>query len=225
MIRSALACAAILAAGLLQALEAPTLVTWQLDPYAQTTDNVIAAIERVTPAQGGGYVIDVGFSLKPSRAPTVQFVWSSSGGRTLSQVTADTACSFPVQSLTREGRWVYAYTVPAPTDGTAAVNPARVAVSRRCRFGGHDGRRLEGGGYAVITDSGIYVGRSGTFTVDGNSLTFDGGVLLVPTAEQTVPSPAMIMRAASVLPADTPTLIRGKRMSFPVTLPAQEATP
>lgn len=206
------------------AAEPPTLITWQLDPFAQTTENVVAAIERVTPQADGGYVIDVAFDMEPSRAPTMQFVFSSSKGRTVSVLCEETACSFPTQSMDLEGRWVYGYTLPAPTFSGKTIDPARVAVMKRCRFGGTGGRRFEGGGYMVVADEGVYVGRSGTFAIGGQSHTFSGGVLLEPTLPA-AETPAPAARARAALPPDTPTMIRGKRLSFPVSLPAKEPAP
>lgn len=206
------------------AAEPPTLVTWELDPFAQTTENVVAAIERVTPQADGGYVIDVAFEMEPSRAPTMQFLFSSSKGRTVSVLCEETACSFPTQSMDLEGRWVYGYTLPAPTFSGKTIDPARVAVMKRCRFGGTGGRRFEGGGYMVVADEGVYVGRSGTFTIGGQSHTFSGGVLLEPTLPA-AETPAPAARARAALPPDTPTMIRGKRLSFPVSLPAKEPAP
>ena len=206
------------------AVEPPRLVTWQLDPYSQATTNVVAAIERVTPQADGGLVIDVGFDMEPSRAPTMQFLFSSSKGRTVSVLCEETACSFPTQSMDLEGRWIYAYTLPAPTFSGKTIDPARVAVMKRCRFGGTGGRRFEGGGYMVVADEGIYVGRSGTFAIGGQSHTFSGGVLLEPTLPA-AETPAPAARARAALPPDTPTMIRGKRLSFPVSLPAKEPAP
>ena len=206
------------------AVEAPTLVTWQLDPYSQATTNVVAAIERVTRAADGGLTVDVGFSMEPSRAPTMQFLLSSSKGRTVSILCEETACTFPTQTMDLEGRWVYGYTLPAPTHNGKAIDPARVAVIKRCRFGGSGGRRFEGGGYMVVADEGIYVGRSGTFAIGGQTHTFSGGVLLEPTLP-TAETPAPAARARAALPPDTPTMIRGKRLSFPVSLPAKEPAP
>ena len=199
------------------AVEPPTLITWQLDPFAQQTENVVAAIERVTPQAGGGLVVDVGFSLEPSRAPTMQFLFSSSKGRAVSVLCEEGACTFPTQTMDIEGRWTYGYTIPAPAHNGKAIDPARVAVMKRCRFGGSGGRRFEGGGHMVVTDEGIYVGRSGTFTIGGQTHAFSGGILLEPTLPAAeVPAPAARARAA--LPPDTPTMIRGKRLSFPVPL-------
>ncbi len=202
----------------------PTLVTWELDPFAQTTENVVAALARVTPQADGGYVIDVAFDMEPSRAPTMQFLFSSSKGRTVSVLCEEGACSFPTQTMTLEGRWVYGYTLPAPTHNGKAIDPARVAVMKRCRFGGTGGRRFEGGGYMVVADEGVYVGRSGTFSIGGQTHAFSGGVLLEPTLPA-AETPAPAARARAALPPDTPTMIRGKRLSFPVSLPAKEPTP
>ena len=204
------------------AVEAPTLVTWQLDPYSQATANVVAALARVTPQADGGYVIDVAFDMEPSRAPTMQFVFSSSKGRTVSILCEEAACTFPTQTMNLEGRWVYGYTLPAPTHNGKAIDPARIAVLKRCRFGGSGGRRFEGGGYMVVADEGIYVGRSGTFTIGGQAHAFSGGVLLEPTLPA---AEAPAARARAALPPDTPTMIRGKRLSFPVSLPAKEPAP
>ncbi len=204
------------------AVEAPTLVTWQLDPYSQDTTNVVAAIERVTRAADGGLTIDVGFSMEPSRAPTMQFLLSSSKGRAVSILCEEGACTFPTQTMDLEGRWVYGYTLPAPTHNGKAIDPARVAVMKRCRFGGSGGRRFEGGGYMVVTEDGIYVGRSGTFAIGGQTHAFSGGVLLEPTLPA---AEAPAARARAALPPDTPTMIRGKRLSFPVSLPAKEPAP
>lgn len=210
------------------AVEAPTLVTWELDPYSQATENVVAAIERVTRSSDGGLVVDVGFSMEPSRAPTLQFLFSSSQGRTVTALCEETACTFPTQTMTVEGRWVYGYTLPAPAYNGKAISPTRIAAIKRCRFGGALGRRLEGGGYMVVTDEGVYVGRSGTFSIGGQAYTFAGGVLMEPTLPNaTTPAPAAA-RIRAALPPDTPTLIRGKRLSFPVSLPTKpstEATP
>lgn len=209
------------------ALEKPLLVTWQLDPYAQTTQNVIAAIERVTPTADGGLVVDVGFSMEPSEAPTLQFVYSTKGsagptsGDAIAQLADASACSFPTQSMSIEGRWVYAYTLPKTA---VAISPDRLVPVRRCRFGGlaYSGRKLEGGGYAIVTDEGVYMGRSGTFAIGGQSFTFQGGVFLEPTTvtAEAAAAPFALRRSAE---PDTPTRIQGKPMAFPVRLPKKEA--
>ena len=118
------------------AAEPPTLVTWELDPFAQTTENVVAALARVTPQADGGYTIDVAFDMEPSRAPTLQFLFSSSGGRSVSVLCEEAACSFPTQTMTVEGRWTYGYTIPAPAHNGKPILPTRVAPVKRCRFGG-----------------------------------------------------------------------------------------
>lgn len=216
----------------LLALEAPTLLTWQLDPYAQTTENVIAAIERVTPTADGGLVVDVGFNMEPSEAPTIQFVYSTKGsagatsGGAITQVVDGESCSYPEQSMALDGRWVYAYTLPSTP---VAIAPTRLVSVRRCRFGGlsYSGRKLEGGGYAILEGENIYMGRSGTFTIGGQSITFEGGVLLEPTAPAAEAVTASVapysLRARAVIPPNTPTRINGKSMAFPVRL-KQEAT-
>lgn len=224
-----LVCGMSLATCAALALEKPLLVTWQLDPYAQTTQNVIAAIERVTPTADGGLVVDVGFNMEPSDAPTVQFVYSTKGsagptsGGAVTQLADASACSFPTQSMTIEGRWVYAYTLPATVK---AIAPTRLVPVRRCRFGGlaYSGRRLEGGGYAIVTEAGVYMGRSGTFTIGGQAYTFEGGALLEPTAATAEPEAmALSLFALEAPEADTPTRIQGKPMAFPVRLPKKEA--
>lgn len=226
--KTAAALALCLLAGVAGAVSAPRLVTWQLDPYAQTTSNVVAAIERVTPQADGGFVIDVGFDMEPSRAPTMQFLFSSSGGRTVSVLCEEGACTFPTQTMTVEGRWIYGYTIPAPTYNGEAIAPSRVAVMKRCRFGGTGGRRFEGGGYMVVEDEGIYVGRSGAWTIGGVERTFSGGVLLDPANILLDPA-AGIMTLDLPAPLDdlpnTPTFIKGRRLSFPVHLKAKETTP
>ncbi len=203
------------------ALEAPYLATWQLDPYAQTTDNVIAAIERITPTQDGGLVVDVGFNMEPSEAPTIQFVYSTKGsngatsGGALTQIADASVCSYPDQSMTIENRWVYAYTLPQTV---VPISPTRMVYARRCRFGGlsYSGRKLEGGGYAIVDGENIYMGRSGTFTIGGREMTFEGGILLEPnTIVETANANARIRMR---LPPNTPTMINGKPMSFPVRL-------
>ncbi len=216
---------AIAVLGNLFALEAPTLLTWQLDPYAQTTDNVIAAIERVTPTQDGGLIVDVGFNMEPSEAPTLQFVYSTKGsngptsGGALTQIADAEVCSFPNQSMTIDDRWVYAYTLPQTV---VHISPTRLVYARRCRFGGlsYSGRKLEGGGYAIVEGDAIYMGRSGTFIIGGQSFTFEGGVLLEPnTIAETANANARIRMR---LPPNTPTMINGKPMSFAVRLKKQE---
>ena len=223
----------LLTAGAARAASAPLLLTWQLDPYAQSTQNVIAAIERVTPTADGGLVVDVGFNREPSEAPTIQFVYSTKGsagptsGGAITQVADGGSCSYPTQSMTIDGRWVYAYTLPATP---VAIAPERLTFARRCRFGGlsYSGRKLEGGGYAIIEGQSIYLGRSGTFVIGGQSFTFEGGVLLeptVPASEAATASPATysLRSARAITPANTPTRINGKPMAFPVRL-KQEAT-
>ena len=204
------------------AVEPPRLVTWELDPFAQTTENVVAALARVTANADGGYTIDVAFDMEPSRAPTMQFLFSSSGGRTVSVLCEEEACTFPMQTMTVEGRWTYGYTIPAPTFNGKPLLPGRVAPVKRCRFGGTGGRHFEGGGYMVVTEDGIYVGRSGTFAIGGQTHAFAGGILLEPTlpAAET-PAPAARARAKAL--PDSPTSIRGKRLSFPV--PLKKGTP
>lgn len=215
-------------AGVAGAVSAPRLITWGLDPYAQTTENVVAAIARVTPQSDGGLVIDVGFDMEPSRAPTMQFVFSSSRGRSVSVLCEEGACTFPTQTMEVEGRWTYGYTIPAPTYNGKAIAPGRIAVMKRCRFGGTGGRRFEGGGYMVVEDEGVYVGRSGAWTIGGVERTFSGGVLLDPANILLDPA-AGIMTLELPLPLDdlpnTPTCIRGKQLSFPVHLKAKETTP
>lgn len=227
---SAVGC--LLSAGVAHSATPPTLLTWQLDPYAQSTANVISAIERVTPAEGGGLVVDISFSAEPSEAPTVQFVYSTKGsagptsGGAITQVADGGSCSYPTQSMAIDGRWVYAYTLPATP---IAIAPERLTFARRCRFGGlsYSGRKLEGGGYAIVDGQNIYLGRSGTFVIGGQSFTFEGGVLLeptVPASEAATASPATYsLRRAALTPANTPTRINGKPMAFPVRL-KQEAT-
>ena len=214
------------------AASAPLLLTWQLDPYAQATENVISAIERVTPTADGGLVVDVGFNREPSEAPTIQFVYSTKGsagatsGGAITQVVDGESCSYPEQSMALEGRWVYAYTLPATP---VAIDPTRLVSVRRCRFGGlsYSGRKLEGGGYAILEGENIYMGRSGTFTIGGRSFTFEGGVLLEPNAPAAEAATASVapysLRARAVTPPNTPTRINGKPMAFPVRL-KQEAT-
>lgn len=210
------------------AASAPLLLTWQLDPYAQSTQNVISAIERVTPAEGGGLVVDVSFSAEPSEAPTVQFVYSTKGsagatsGGAITQVADGEVCSYPEQSMALDGRWVYAYTLPATP---VAIAPERLTFARRCRFGGlsYSGRKLEGGGYAILDGENIYMGRSGTFVIGGQSFTFEGGVLLeptVPAAEAATASvaPYSLRSARAITPPNSPTCINGKRLSFPVKI-------
>lgn len=202
------------------AAEPPTLITWQLDPFAQTTENVVAALARVTPNADGGYTIDVAFDMEPSRAPTMQFVFSSSKGRTVSILCEEAACTFPTQTMDLEGRWVYGYTLPAPTHNGKAIDPARVAVMKRCRFGGAGGRTLEGGGYMVVAEDGFHLGRDLTVTLGGQTLTFKGGVLLDPAslnAVEALTRAAPAKARAKALP-DSPTSIRGKRLSFPIPL-------
>lgn len=216
-------CASLLTCGA-SALEAPTLISWQLDPYAQRTDNVIAALERVTPQAAGGLVVDVSFSLEPSEAPTVQFVYSTKGsnggatsGFTYLQTADAEACSFPEQSMTREGRFVYAYTLPPlKTPEGKPIAPNRLTYVKRARFGGHSGARLECGGYAVIVGDELYLGRSGTFVIGGQELTFEGGICVVPSTLQEEAATFSLRR--STIPENTERLIRGKRLSFPVKL-------
>lgn len=204
------------------ALEAPLLLSWQLDPHQQATDNIICAVERVTPAADGGLIVDISFSSEPGEAPSIQCVYSSSGGRTLTQFADGESCTFPEQSMTIEGRYVYAYTLPKVADSEGKAIPAnRMTFLRRARFGGLAGRRLEAGGYAVIDGSNLYLGRSGTFTIGGQELTFSGGVCLEPHAPlETAATYSRLLR--SVVPENTERLIRGKRLSFPVKL--KEAT-
>ena len=218
------------------AVEPPRLVTWELDPFAQTTENVVAALARVTPQADGGYVIDVAFDMEPSRAPTLQFLFSSSGGRTVSVLCEEAACTFPTQSMTLEGRWTYGYTIPAPTFNGKTLLPGRVAPVKRCRFGGAGGRRLEGGGYMVVAEDGFHLGRDLTVTLGGQTLPFKGGVLLDPASLNAVEAlqssvlrsrgrfaPSSLHAPFSVLrgreaDASSPTSIRGKHLSFPVPL-------
>lgn len=221
----------LLTAGAASAASAPTLLTWQLDPYAQSTQNVISAIERVTPAEGGGLVVDISFSAEPSEAPTIQFVYSTKGsagptsGGAITQVADGGSCSYPTQSMAIDGCWVYAYTLPATP---VAIAPERLTFARRCRFGGlsYSGRKLEGGGYAIVEGQNIYLGRSGTFVIGGQTVTFEGGVLLEPTttsAEPATPAATYSLRSArAITPPNSPTCINGKRLSFPVRL-KQEA--
>lgn len=223
---SAVGC--LLSAGVAHSATPPTLLTWQLDPYAQSTQNVISAIERVTPAEGGGLVVDVSFSAEPSEAPTIQFVYSTKGsagptsGGAITQVADGGSCTFPTQSMTLDGRWVYAYTLPAtPT----AIAPERLTIERRCRFGGlsYSGRKLEGGGYAIVEGENIYMGRSGTFVIGGQTFTFEGGILLEPTTPAAEPATASVAtyslrRARAITPPNSPTCINGKRLSFPVKI-------
>lgn len=165
-------------------------------------------------------VVDVSFSMEPSRAPTVQFAFSTKGsaigsaasGTTLTMLADETVCSYPTQSMTIEGRWCYAYTLPAPTTLQGnIIPPHRLVFARRCRFGGLEGsgRKLEGGGYALVTDKGVYLGRTGIFEIGGQSFAFMGGVLLEPTT-------AEVPMVADDPGEDCPTRIRGKRLSFPV---------
>lgn len=199
------------------ALEAPTLISWQLDPYAQRTENVIAALERVTPQADGGLVVDVSFSLEPSEAPTVQFVLSSSQGKSFPLLADAEACSFPEQSITREGRFIYAYSLPPlKTPEGNSIAPNRLTYVRRARFGGHAGARLECGGYAIIVGDELYLGRSGTFVIGGQELTFDGGICVVPSTPQEEAATFSLRRPT--IPENTERLIRGKRLSFPVKL-------
>lgn len=199
------------------ALEAPTLISWQLDPYAQRTENVIAALERVTPQADGGLVVDVSFSLEPSEAPTVQFVLSSSKGRTVVHLADETVCSFPEQSMSIEGRYVYAYSLPPlKTPEGNPIAPNRMTYVKRARFGGHAGARLECGGYAIIVGNNLYLGRSGTFVIGGQEITFDGGVAVVPSTPQEEAATFSLRRPT--IPENTERLIRGKRLSFPVKL-------
>lgn len=222
---SAIGC--LLSAGVAHSATPPTLLTWQLDPYAQSTQNVISAIERVTPAEGGGLVVDISFSAEPSEAPTIQIVYSTKGsagptsGGAITQVADGGSCSYPTQSMAIDGRWVYAYTLPATP---IAIAPERLTFARRCRFGGlsYSGRKLEGGGYAIVEGQNIYLGRSGTFVIGGQTITFEGGVLLEPTttaAEPATPAATYSLRSARALtPPNSPTCINGKRLSFPVRL-------
>ena len=216
-------CYLLLALGCqLFALEAPTLISWQLDPYAQRTENVIAAIECVTPTADGGCIAEVSFSLEPSEAPTVQFVLSSSKGRSIVYLADETACSFPDQSRAIEGRYVYAYTLPPlKTPEGEPIAPNRLTYVKRARFGGHAGARLECGGYAIIVGSNLYLGRSGTFVIGGQEITFDGGVAVVPSTPQEEAATFSLRRPT--IPENTERLIRGKRLSFPVKL-KQETT-
>ena len=202
------------------AVEPPRLVTWELDPFAQTTENVVAALARVTPQADGGYVIDVAFDMEPSRAPTMQFLFSSSKGRTVSVLCEESACTFPTQTMTLEGRWTYGYTIPAPAHNGKPILPTRVAPVKRCRFGGAGGRTLEGGGYMVAAEDGFHLGRDLTVTLAGQTLTFKGGVLLDPASLNAVEALTRATPAkarAKALP-DSPTSIRGKRLSFPIPL-------
>lgn len=209
-------CASLFACGA-SALEAPTLISWQLDPYAQRTENVIAALERVTPQADGGLVVDVSFSLEPSEAPTVQFVLSSSQGKSFPLIADAEACSFPEQSMMREGRFVYAYTIPPlKTPEGNPIAPNRLTYVKRARFGGHAGARLECGGYAIIVGDELYLGRSGTFVVGGQEMTFDGGICVVPSTPQEEAATFSLRRPT--IPENTERLIRGKRLSFPVKL-------
>ena len=232
---SAVGC--LLSAGVAHSATPPTLLTWQLDPYAQSTQNVISAIERVTPAEGGGLVVDISFSAEPSEAPTVQFVYSTKGsagptsGGAITQVADGGSCSYPTQSMTIDGRWVYAYTLPATP---VAIAPSRLTFARRCRFGGlsYSGRKLEGGGYAIVEGQNIYLGRSGTFVIGGQTFTFEGGVLLEPTttaaevratrgamSKPAPPAATYSLRSArAITPPNSPTCINGKRLSFPVKI-------
>lgn len=208
-------CASLFACGA-SALEAPTLISWQLDPYAQRTDNVIAALERVTPQADGGLVVDVSFSLEPSEAPTVQFVLSTKE-KSFPLIADAEACSFPEQSMTREGRFIYAYTLPPlKTPEGKPIAPKRLTYVKRARFGGHSGARLECGGYAVIVGDELYLGRSGTFVIGGQELTFEGGICVVPSTLQEEAATFSLRR--STIPENTERLIRGKRLSFPVKL-------
>lgn len=214
-------CGSLLAIRCAFAADAPTLITWQLNPYAQATANVVSAIERVTPTAEGGLVVDVSFSAEPSEAPTVQFVYTSKGsaggstsGYTYTQVADETVCSFPTQSMELDGRWTYAYTLPAvePLDGSPIAHH-RLAVMERLRFGGV-ARRFEGGGYAIIEGDNLYLGRSGTFTIGGQELTFEGGVCLEPSTAVAETVATFSLRT----PANDERTIRGKRLAFPVKL-------
>ena len=214
----------LLTAGAASAASAPTLLTWQLDPYAQSTENVISAIERVTPAEGGGLVVDISFSSEPSEAPTIQIVYSTKGsagptsGGAITQVADGGSCSYPTQSMAIDGRWVYAYTLPATP---VAIAPERLTFARRCRFGGlsYSGRKLEGGGYAILDGENIYMGRSGTFTIGGQSFTFEGGVLLEPTVPAAEAATASVapysLRSARHHPAKLPHLHQRKATLLP----------
>ena len=211
-------CSWLLATGFqLFALEAPTLISWQLDPYAQRTENVIGALERVTPTADGGCIVDVSFSLEPSEAPTMQFLLSSSKGRTVVHLADETVCSFPEQSMSIEGRYVYAYTLPPlKTPEGTLIAPNRLTYVKRARFGGHAGARLECGGYAIIVGDELYLGRSGTFVIGGQEMTFDGGICVVPSTPQEEAATFSLRRPT--IPENTERLIRGKRLSFPVKL-------
>lgn len=206
----------VLMAGISYALEAPTLISWQLDPYAQRTENVIAALERITPQADGGLVVDVSFSLEPSEAPTVQFVLSTKE-KSFPLIADAEACSFPEQSMTREGRFIYAYTLPPlKTPEGNPIAPNRLTYVKRARFGGHAGARLECGGYAIIVGDELYLGRSGTFVIGGQELTFEGGICVVPSTPQEEAATFSLRRPT--IPENTERLIRGKRLSFPVKL-------
>ena len=210
-------CSWLLATGFqLFAFEAPTLISWQLDPYAQRTENVIGALERVTPTADGGCIVDVSFSLEPSEAPTVQFVLSTKE-KSFPLIADAEACSFPEQSMTREGRFIYAYTLPPlKTPEGEPIAPNRLTYVKRARFGGHAGARLECGGYAIIVGNNLYLGRSGTFMIGGQEMTFDGGICVVPSTPQEEAATFSLRRPT--IPENTERLIRGKRLSFPVKL-------
>lgn len=220
--KRAIVSALVLAAWQLFALEAPTLISFGLNPYAQATENVVSAIERVTSTADGGFVVDVSFSLEPSEAPAVQFVLSGAHGKTVVHHADETGCSFPEQSMAIEGRCVYAYTLPAlKTPEGETIEPNRMTYVKRARFGGHAGARLECGGYAVIVGNNLYLGRSGTFMIGGQEMTFDGGICVVPsTLAEEVPATFSLRRA--VVPENNERLIRGKRLSFPVKLKASQ---
>ncbi|MGN0885553.1 MAG: hypothetical protein ACI4RT_01020 [Candidatus Spyradenecus sp.] len=204
----------------LHAATPPILVTLQRNPYTQATNNVIGAIEKVEAAADGSLTIHISLSLEPTEAPTIAFSLTNKNGTQITLLGDASCSSFPTQSLSISGRYTYAYTLQNPGE---QVNPSRIVPVTRLRFGGQNGTTLEGGGYAILESEGIYIGRTGTFSIGQNTYTFQGGILISTNTPADTPAAATYsLRARAAAPSkNTPTNINGHRFSFPVSLPSK----
>lgn len=193
-------------------LTPPALIPVERVPEGPDFPNITCALSAITVNPDGTLSVSVTFPSEPQSEPALILRYARRADAEVIEQTAlasDWALSAEALSS-----YTYTFTFPAVPD---AVDPARTVVVRRVRFG-RPGGSFEGGGFAVVTDAGTFLGRSGVYTVGGETVTFRGGVAVDPRAaldesgSAETPAP-MMLRAAPM--TDRPT-VAGRRLAFPL---------
>ena len=173
------------------AVEPPRLVTWELDPFAQTTENVVAALARVTPNADGGYTIDVAFDMERLLLPH-----------------PDDDPRGPMDL------WLH-HPGPRPQRQVHPAHPRRTRQAlpiRRRRRPQARGRRLHGRGRGRLPPGARPASLNAVEALQSSVLRGRGR--FVPSG---LHAPFSVLRGREA-DASSPTSIRGKRLSFPIPL-------